>query len=201
MAKIIGRGAEAVLYMEGGNLVKERIEKGYRIGEIDAALRKRRTRLESKILSRARRSGVPTPAVIETGEYKIVMEFIEGKRLKEFLQDTSPAKRKELAFEAGRLVGKLHNAGIIHGDLTTSNMILRDKIYFIDFGLGFHSTSVEDRAVDLHLLHQAYQSTHFQHLGELWEGTVSGYKEEFKSWKEVLARLEQIRKRGRYSRR
>jgi len=52
MEKVIGRGAEAVLYMEDGNLVKERIEKGYRIKELDDRLRRRRTRLESKILSR-----------------------------------------------------------------------------------------------------------------------------------------------------
>lgn len=199
MEKVIGRGAEAVLYIEDGNLVKERIEKGYRIKEIDERLRRRRTRLESKILSRARRAGVPTPAVSETTDYKIIMEFLEGERLKELLQKTG--NRKELAEETGRLVGLLHKAGIIHGDLTTSNMILRDKIHLIDFGLGFHSTSVEDRAVDLHLLHQAYQSTHFRHLDELWENTVNGYRETFIEWKPVLARLEQIRKRGRYVRR
>ena len=199
--KVIGRGAEAVLYMEEGNLVKERIKKGYRIEEIDSRIRKRRTRLESKILSRARRVGVPTPSVSDTEDYKIVMEFIEGERLKEKLQKVSSNKRKELAEEIGRLVGALHSAGIIHGDLTTSNMIFRDKIHFIDFGLGFHSTSVEDRAIDLHLLHQAYQSTHFRYLEQLWDCTVKGYKETFEDWDSVIKRLEQIRKRGRYTKR
>ncbi|UCG95815.1 MAG: Kae1-associated kinase Bud32 [archaeon] len=199
--KIIGRGAEAVLYLENGELVKERIEKGYRIGELDEKLRKRRTRLESKILSRARRAGVPTPAVSETTDYKIIMEFLEGERLKELLGRVSPERRKELALEVGRLTGTLHSAGIIHGDLTTSNMIFRDKIYFIDFGLAFHSESVEDRAIDLHLLHQAYQSTHFQYLEELWSSTLRGYKENFKDWVKVEKRLGQIRKRGRYSKR
>ena len=198
---VIGRGAEAILYREGEALVKERIVKGYRVKELDEKLRKRRTRLEAKILSRAKRAGVPTPSVIKTEDYKIVMEFIEGKRLKELLQILTAEEMEKTAEEIGRLVGKLHSAGIIHGDLTTSNMILREKIYFIDFGLAFHSTSVEDRAVDLHLLHQAYQSTHFNFLKRLWEHTVEGYKETFKDWEDVLKRLEQIRKRGRYAKR
>ena len=198
---VIGRGAEAILYREGEALVKERIVKGYRVKELDEKLRKRRTRLEAKILSRAKRAGVPTPSVIKTEDYKIVMEFIEGKRLKELLQILTAEEMEKTAEEIGRLVGKLHSAGIIHGDLTTSNMILREKIYFIDFGLAFHSTSVEDRAVDLHLLHQAYQSTHFNFLKKLWEHTVEGYKETFKDWEDVLKRLEQIRKRGRYAKR
>ncbi len=198
---VIGRGAEAILYREGEALVKERIVKGYRVKELDEKLRKRRTRLEAKILSRAKRAGVPTPSVIKTEDYKIVMEFIEGKRLKELLQILTAEEMEKTAEEIGRLIGKLHSAGIIHGDLTTSNMILREKIYFIDFGLAFHSTSVEDRAVDLHLLHQAYQSTHFNFLKRLWEHTVEGYKETFKDWEDVLKRLEQIRKRGRYAKR
>jgi len=197
--EIIGRGAEAVLYLEEGNLVKERIEKGYRIKELDAVLRKRRTRLESRILSKAKRAGIPTPSVFRTDEYKIVMEYIEGERLKELLQESK--NREELAFEIGSIVGKIHSFGIIHGDLTTSNMILRDKIYFIDFGLAFHSTSVEDRAIDLHLLHQAYQSTHFRYIKKLWDYTLKGYKESFEDWEKVLTRLEQIRKRGRYVKR
>ena len=198
---VIGRGAEAILYREGEALVKERIVKGYRVKELDEKLRKRRTRLEAKILSRAKRAGVPTPSVIKTEDYKIVMEFIEGNRLKELLQTLTTEEMERTAEEIGRLIGKLHSAGIIHGDLTTSNMILREKIYFIDFGLAFHSTSVEDRAVDLHLLHQAYQSTHFNFLEKLWEHTVEGYKETFKDWESVLKRLEQIRKRGRYAKR
>ena len=199
--KLVGRGAEAVLYMSEGNLVKERIEKGYRIKEIDTVLRKRRTRRESRILSKAKRAGVPTPNVLRTEEYKIVMEFIEGRRLKEMIGEVTEKERNELAFEVGSLVGRLHSAGMIHGDLTTSNMIYRDRIYFIDFGLATHSKSVEDMAVDLHLLHQAYQSTHFAFLEGLWKNTVRGYGKEFEGCEAVLARLEKIRKRGRYSKR
>ena len=198
---IIGRGAEAVLYLnDSGELVKERIKKGYRIKEIDELLRKRRTRLESRILIRAMRIGVNTPTVFKTEDYKIFMEFVDGERLKELLNKTSP--RIYLAEEIGKIVGRLHSSGIIHGDLTTSNMILKgNKIYLIDFGLAYHSSSVENQAIDLHLLHQAYQSTHFKYLGELWSNTINGYKKTFDKWEPVLKRLEQIRKRGRYSKR
>jgi len=198
---LVGRGAEAILYMSEGNLVKERIEKGYRIKEIDERLRKRRTKRESRVLSKARRAGVPTPSVFRTEKYKIIMEFVDGKRLKEMISEVSEKERRELAGEIGSLVGKLHAAGMIHGDLTTSNMIYRNKIHFIDFGLATHSNSVEKRAVDLHLLHQAYQSTHYSFLEELWSNTIEGYKKEFEDWESVLKRLEKIRKRGRYSKR
>jgi len=204
MSEIIGRGAEAILYKKGDILIKERIKKGYRIDEIDEKLRLQRTKIESRIMLRARRHGINVPNVIKTKDYKIFMEFINGKRLKEFLNKTTSFKRKEISKEIGRNIGILHSAGIVHGDLTTSNMILKEKnnkIYFIDFGLAFHSLSVEDRAIDLHLLHQAYQSTHFKYIEGLWTSTLEGYKEMFEDWKNVLSRLKQIRKRGRYSKR
>ena len=201
--KIIGRGAEAILYLnDNGVLVKNRIKKNYRIEEIDTILRRLRTRHEARILTRAKRVGVNTPSVIDVREYEIFMEFIDGKLLKEVLNSTNSSKRREFAREIGKMIGKLHSAGIIHGDLTTSNMILKDdKIYFIDFGLALHSTSVEDRAVDLYLLHQAYQSTHFRYVKELWRNTEKGYMETFKDWDVVLKRIEQISKRGRYAKR
>lgn len=202
MSQVIGRGAEAVLYLKENLLVKERIKKGYRIQELDEKIRSQRTKAESRIMVRARRHGINVPQIKETKKYKISMEFIDGERLKEFLNQTTSSKRKKLAKEIGLLVAKLHSSNIIHGDLTTSNMILfEDKIYLIDFGLAFHSQSIEDQAVDLHLLHQAYQSTHFEFLDELWNPTIEAYKENFKNSKKVLKRLEKIRKRGRYSKR
>jgi TP53 regulating kinase-like protein len=53
--------------------------------------------------------------------------------------------------------------GVIHGDLTTSNMIYKDgQIYLIDFGLSYVKNSIEDRAVDLYVLERAFISTHPQ---------------------------------------
>ena len=82
--KIIKRGAEAILYLENDQLVKERIKKSYRLPEIDIKLRKLRTRKENKLLSEARRIGVETPKIFSIDEqgFKINMEFIESKVLK-----------------------------------------------------------------------------------------------------------------------
>jgi len=202
--KIIKRGAEAVLYLENSQLVKERLKKSYRLPEIDVKLRKLRTRKESKLLSEARRIGVETPKIfsIDERDFKINMEFIDGKRLKEFFNETNDMKRKKIAEDVGKLVGLLHKNGIIHGDLTTSNMILKDsKIYFIDFGLGEISKRVEDLATDLSELKEAFKSTHFKYLDLLWSSFIKGYKQANDNFNKVLDTLNDIEKRGRYAKR
>lgn len=199
--KVIKRGAEAVLYLEDGRLVKERIKKGYRLQEIDVKLRKRRTRKEARLLSEARRSGIQTPAVFSVDEngFKIVMEFLDGQRLKELLNRTTDARRRKVAEEVGRNVGLLHRNSIIHGDLTTSNMILKDgKVYFIDFGLGETSGRIEDMATDLSVLKEAFKSTHFKYLEVLWNSFIKGYGQTNSSFNKVLDTLNDIEKRGRY---
>lgn len=195
--QIIKRGAEAILYKENSKLIKERIKKGYRIKEIDSILRKQRTKNETKLLSEARRTGVETPKVFSFDNYKIKMEFIDGELIKDILN-----KKTELALEIGKNIGLLHSHRIVHGDLTTSNMILRNnKIYFIDFGLGFISDRIEDFAVDLAVLKEALKSTHYKYLNKLWQNITKGYKETNKKAKEILKRLEEIEKRGRYVKR
>jgi len=145
--KIIKRGAEAILYLENEKLVKERIKKGYRLPQIDTELRINRTKKEARLISEARRCGISTPRIISTDEEnnKIIMEFIDGKRLKEFFNETSDEERSRIAEKVGKSVGILHKNGIVHGDLTTSNMILKDgKVFFIDFGLGEFSKRIEN---------------------------------------------------------
>jgi Kae1-associated kinase Bud32 len=202
--KIIKRGAEAVLYLEDNQLVKERIKKNYRLKEIDEKLRKLRTRKEAKLLNEAKRVGVETPKIFSVDEkgFKIVMEFIEGKRLKEFLNETNNENRRKEAEEIGKAVGLLHKNGIVHGDLTTSNMILKDnKIFFIDFGLGDFSNRIEDLATDLSVLKEAFKSTHFKYLDILWESFIKGYKLTNDKFNKVLDTLNDIEKRGRYVKR
>jgi len=130
------------------------------------------------------------------------MEFVEGERLKEVLNNLPSEKRKELCRDVGRLVGRLHKAGIIHGDLTTSNMILTPKgrIVFIDFGLSEQSFELEDRGVDIHLMKRALLSTHFAYAEECFESIVNGYMEVIgeDETKKVLNKAEEIEKRGRY---
>jgi Kae1-associated kinase Bud32 len=200
-AKIIQRGAEAILYMRGGELVKERIPKGYRIPQIDVKIRKQRTRAEAKLMERARTSDVPVPHVRTEGDYSLVMDYINGKKLKDALNAMDAETRGKTCEEVGALIAGLHIAGIIHGDLTTSNMILsgRDgRVYLIDFGLGKFSQSAEDRAVDLFLLYEALKSTHFAVLDECWESVLAAYADCFAGSKDVLARMETIKKRRRY---
>jgi len=202
--KVIKRGAEAVLYLENDQLVKERVKKNYRLEEIDEKLRKLRTRKEAKLLNEAKRVGVETPKIFSIDEkgFKIIMEFIEGKRLKEFLNETSDKDRKETTEEIGKAVGLLHKNGIVHGDLTTSNMILKDnKIFFIDFGLGDFSNRIEDLATDLSVLKEAFKSTHFKYLELLWESFIKGYKLTNDKFNKVLDTLNDIEKRGRYVKR
>jgi len=206
--KIIYRGAESLIYLEKFDgedvVVKERIKKRYRIEEIDLKLRRNRTKEEAKLMGEARRAGVPTPRVIhvDTNNFKIIMEYLKGERVKEFLEKCREEEAKRICFEIGRLVGKLHSHGIIHGDLTTSNMIIKEgKIYFIDFGLGFFSKRIEDKGVDLNLLFEALRSTHFKKLKVCWNAVVAGYKKEYKDSEKVLKRVEEIEERARYVRR
>ena len=202
--KIIKRGAEAVLYLDNSHLVKERVKKSYRLAQIDERLRKLRTRKEARLLSEAKRLGVETPNMfaVDENNFKITMEFVDGKRLKEFLNETDDKNREKTAEKIGKAVGLLHKNGIIHGDLTTSNMILKnDKIYFIDFGLGDFSKRIENQAVDLSVLKEAFKSTHFKHLNLLWESFIKGYKQTNNNFNKVLDTLNDIEKRGRYVKR
>jgi Kae1-associated kinase Bud32 len=203
--KIICRGAESVIYLdkfEGKEvIVKERIKKNYRIDQIDNKLRKIRTKKEVRLLTEARKVGVPTPQILYVDDvnYKIIMENIVGQRIKELLYTADKKTISKICFEIGKLVGKLHSSGIVHGDLTTSNMILKnDQIFFIDFGLGEFSKRIEDQGVDLNLLYEALKSTHFKILKLCWENIVKGYKKEYKNAEQVLKKIEEIEKRARY---
>jgi TP53 regulating kinase-like protein len=211
---LMKKGAEANLYLEQGAkvlngivegmvVVKHRITKRYRIPEIDRQLRAARTALESKLFSDAKRAGVPAPLVYEVDlvGMRIVMEFIEGRQVKLVLEKMRPAVRRKLCELIGRQVARLHRAGIVHGDLTTSNMVLtRDgKVYFVDFGLGEYTPSVEARGVDLHLLRRALQSIHFRITDEAYRAVLSGYRREFgRGAEEVIRRAEEVGRRGRY---
>ncbi|MEM5801775.1 MAG: KEOPS complex kinase/ATPase Bud32 [Candidatus Aenigmatarchaeota archaeon] len=206
--EIIYRGAESIIYLddfEGQRVVvKERIKKSYRIKQIDEKLRKLRTRKEAKLLTEARKCNVATPKILDVDEknHKIIMEFIDGMRIKEFLENYSEKDIKDIKtifVEIGKSIGKLHSNKIIHGDITTSNMILRDsKIYFIDFGLGEFSNRIEDMAVDLNLLYEALRATHYKILDFAWQFIIKGYKEEYKDAEKVLKQMEEIEKRARY---
>lgn len=190
----IARGAEAVLYRFKDVLVKDRIMKDYRLKEIDLKLRKTRTKKEANLMQKIDFA----PKVIEVEEYRIKMEFIDGVLLKNVLDELNEHERKKIMVLAGEQIAKMHDMNIIHGDLTTSNIILKDsKTWFIDFGLGFVSVKIEDKAVDLHLLKQALEAKHYMHFEESFKSVLEGYKKS-KNYNEVMERLKKVESRGRY---
>ena len=102
----------------------------------------------------------------------------------------------------GELIGRLHLNDIVHGDLTTSNMILTSsgKVVFVDFGLGEKTVELEQKGVDLHLLKRVFQSTHFSYLEECFNAVLEGYSKIVgkEKLKKVLVKIREIESRGRY---
>jgi Kae1-associated kinase Bud32 len=126
------------------------------------------------------------------------MEFIDGKPLSKNLDKLS--NYRKICKQVGKDLAKLHNSGIIHGDLTTSNILLEkktSKIFFIDFGLSFHSNRIEDKAVDLHLIKEALEAKHPKIFKNSFKKILKGYKKS-ENFQKVLTRLEKVESRGRY---
>lgn len=203
--KLIKRGAEAEIYLSDWKgrkvAVKRRVPKSYRLPQIDKRLREARTKLEAKLISEARGFGVSTPILydVDISQNQIIMDYIDGTRVKEKLQEDDPIMLKTLCTKIGKCVGRLHKNHLIHGDLTTSNMILRNgKIHFIDFSLGGKSKEIEDKGVDLHLLSEAFESTHSEIIG-MFDYVLEGYKEEYEDADFVIKKVKEIEKRGRYT--
>ena len=197
--KLIQQGAEAKIYLVDDKIVKDRISKKYRIPELDKKIRKRRTKAEAKLLTKASKIiSCPEP-LAEPGEGRMIhMPYIDGLKLAETLDDFDLKKQKEICKTIGEQVAKIHDNEIIHGDLTTSNMIFKNgEIFFIDFGLGFISHKLEDRAVDLHVLKEALEAKHFTNWKALFEQVQKGYKLS-KDAEKVFERLKAVEKRGRY---
>jgi len=202
---LLKKGAEAYLYIDdwfGFKVIRKvRVPKSFRVSILDEQLRRFRTVNEAKLLIESRRCGVPTPIVFDVDLLKttIVMEFIEGELLRDLLPSLSKVERKSICRKIGEYIGLLHSNGIVHGDLTTSNMILLDgKVYFIDFGLGEFTREVEAMGVDLHLMLRALESTHYSLAEECFRSVVDGYSSVFNMAERVLRKVEEIRMRGRY---
>jgi len=196
--KIIQQGAEAQIFLENNIIKKRRIKKSYRLSELDEKIRKQRTKREYNLLEKASRL-IPIPKIIKVDERnkEIDMEFINGKKLSEYLESLN---YKEISKQIGENIAKLHDNNIVHGDLTTSNMLLSDKdnkLYFIDFGLGFTSHRIEDKAVDLHLIKEALEAKHFNIAEDCFNLILEGYKTSRNSV-QVLQRLKKVEQRGRY---
>ena len=235
---LISQGAEGLLYKTHHiseslpAALKHRPSKPYRHPILDKRLTRHRILSEARILVKCKREGVAVPGVFAldvegdegTGGW-MMMEWIEGKTIRATMADFDGECRTldeehlpKLMHEIGSSVGKMHQIGVIHGDLTTSNMIFRPappsevsgdhgngasdsqqlygKVVLIDFGLAGQAIQDEDRAVDLYVLERAFASTHPKHEQSFQE-VLKAYGNSYKGAKFVLKRLEDVRMRGR----
>ncbi len=206
MAKtILYMGAEAEIrlakHMNHQVVQKKRIKKTYRIKNIDDKLISYRTREEAKLMTEARLYGVSIPIIYDVDLFNgvITMEYLRGKRIKDILNKISEKERKRICNKIGESIARFHNNNIIHGDITTSNMILMDdRIHFIDFGLGEKNSEIESKGVDLHVLMEAIESTHSKY-SNCFKYVLDGYRKEYKGNPEhVINKIDEIVKRGRY---
>jgi TP53 regulating kinase and related kinases len=205
---LLKKGAEASLYLSDLHgrhvMVKARLPKKYRPEQLDLTIRRYRTVHEPQLMHEAKRAGVPTPTIflVDIENASITMDYVEGQQVKQMLDSAPETKRHELCVNIGELVAKLHKHGIVHGDLTTSNMILTSegRVFLVDFGLGDKTEELEAQGVDLHLLKRALESTHFQIAGECFRFVLEGYRKVAGSEAEasVLEKVREIEKRGRY---
>jgi len=201
--EIYRRGAEAELRLTEWRgrkaVIKHRVPKGYRLAELDERIRKQRMRAEVRLMASARKAGVAVPIIYDAdvANHKIIMQFIEGPQAKEAIDAAAPEERKRLCQELGRCAGKLHNGDIVHGDLTTSNVIVAGDLFMIDFSMGEMTPEAEKKAVDLHLLKEAFQSAHSAHM-DCFESVLEGYRAEYPGAREIEKVVGQVEKRGRY---
>ena len=192
--ELIYKGAEAELYRDEylgmPCVIKKRIRKPYKIEEIDNKIRIERIKHEANNLVRAK-SAINVPYVYDVNmkDMSITMEYIDGEKIKDIIES-----KPQLGEEIGKAVHSLHEQNMIHRDLTTSNLILKEnKIYFIDFGLAQHSDKTEDKAVDLQVFRDVIQSTHHAQFETIWNSFLKGYADS-----KVLKKLEEVDKRARY---
>ncbi|KZO97246.1 hypothetical protein CALVIDRAFT_497521 [Calocera viscosa TUFC12733] len=231
---LIQQGAEAKVYLSPPfpepMLLKHRFPKSYRHPTLDAQITRTRVQMEARALVRCQRAGVRVPGVrlVDAPVGVLGVEWVEGKSVRKVLgggaeeegeeEDVEQLEEEaeELLREFGitrdeimRLIGleisKMHRADIVHGDLTTSNMMLRrlpapstsSEIVLIDFGLSGTSSLVEDKAVDLYVLERAFASTHPDSeslFGDVLEAYARGMG---RAWEPIYKRLEEVRLRGR----
>lgn len=199
---LLKKGAESELYLidwhDAHAISKVRIAKAYRNPSIDIPLRKRRTLHEANILSQVKFFGINTPFIyfLDINNFEIIMEYIEGKTIKDFFSS-------DLCINIGEIVGTLHCNNIIHGDITTSNFIisLNGAIFIIDFGLSFFSERYEDKAADIRLFKEILTSFHVDDFDISFKNFYDGYKKICgRITSKVFKTVGEIEKRGRYSR-
>lgn len=210
--QLISQGAEARVYestfASRPCVIKERFEKKYRLPELDKKLSHRRLIQEARCNLKCRRAGVRTPTIYMLDETtgRIYMEKLQGSSIKSYLKQqfstaaAYTAEAKQVAYDIGVAIARMHDANIVHGDLTTSNIMFRDStassVTIIDFGLANSQPLPEDKAVDLYVMERAFNSSHIQ-SETLVNEILRAYKSESRSSDSIFQKLAQVRLRGR----
>lgn len=205
--KLIYKGAEAEIYLQTWHgqpaVRKTRIAKPYRVPELDESIRRSRTTHEANMMHEVRKLGTPVPTIqhIDSDATTIIMDYIRGPTLKEELYRLPMSKRRERCETLGISLGLMHEGGVVHGDMTISNVLSEDgRLFMIDFGLGAFSSELEDKGVDLLLLNRAMKSTHYAYHMFLFTSFLKGYAKATgrKRSIETIHKMHEIEKRGRY---
>ena len=177
----LAQGAEALVFRttfltpQTPCVLKYRPPKPYRHPTLDKRLTKARVLAEARVLVRCLRDGVPVPAVLG-GDWEagwLIMEWIEGATIRAMLDAWMVHTREEknekegiersplwqLMARVGQAVGRLHKIGVCHGDLTTSNLMVRTA----------GDSSPESMPADQPLLNAARRTPSAQHEAALLE--------------------------------
>ncbi|XP_040187547.1 EKC/KEOPS complex subunit TP53RK [Rana temporaria] len=208
--QLLKQGAEARVYrgkfLGKAAVVKERFPKTYRHPALDEKLTHRRTAQEARAILRCRKAGIPTPAIyfVDHVSSCIYMEDMEGSLMvRDYIMTVQEngGNLYDLAEKIGQVLARLHDEDVVHGDLTTSNMLLRPPhrdldLVLIDFGLSFISALPEDKGVDLYVLEKAFLSTH-PNTEDVFSALLKSYSASSKKSGPVIKKLDEVRLRGR----
>ncbi len=200
---VLSMGAESIIYktvfMGVEVVVKYRDSKTYMDHRLDKLIRSRRTITEARIMRELRDRGVRVPAVlyVDPENYFIVIEYINGLSLRDYLLGGGDPRK---LISAGEILGEIHRYNIYHGDPTISNYIVDPggDVWIIDFGLSGYSEDIEEKAVDLHLAYRSIETLPFKKIDDYKKLFFEGYASRYEEADKTSRRVEIIRRMGRY---
>ena len=210
--ELLRQGAEARIYkgdfLGQKCIVKERFSKKYRHPDLDTKITKERIKAEARALVKCKTLGIRTPTLYAAENELLIMEYLDCPTARDYIRTVLNHKNEinteqqeiltDLGNKIGDILAKLHKNGVIHGDLTTSNIIVEESgLCFIDFGLGHSEGSSEDKGVDLYVLERALISAH-PNTEFMFQAIMKSYEEGLgEHGREVVKKYEEIRMRGR----
>jgi len=210
--ELLRQGAEAKVYrgsyLGQQAIIKERFSKSYRLPELDQKITKERSKAEARALIKCKTLGIRTPTLFLADQNLLIMQYLDCPTARDFIKSTLDDASKtvdeqklilvQLGQKIGELMANLHNNNLIHGDMTTSNLLVQDEIYVIDFGLANTEGSAEDKGVDMYVLERAIISAH-PNTEYMFEAIMKNYEQNLsnKTRDTVMKKYHDIRMRGR----